>query len=136
MHISHTKSFNIHLSIALATLAHMINVYEICRNKLSNIQYGRFQILPMDLPFWTVLVSWYPHHAFTTLYNIIIRASLRLSCRVFQPKSSPQLYHPFVDPICSFVTSQLKVARKHTSQPDYLRIFRQLVHELAGRLTV
>ncbi len=32
MHISHTKSFNIPVSIALATHAHMINVYEICLN--------------------------------------------------------------------------------------------------------
>ncbi len=32
MHITHTKSFNIHVSIALPTLAHMINVYEICLN--------------------------------------------------------------------------------------------------------
>ncbi len=32
MYISHTKSFNIPVSIALATLAHMINVYEICLN--------------------------------------------------------------------------------------------------------
>ncbi len=62
MHISHTKSFNIPVSIALATLAHIINVYEICLNKLSDIQYARFQILPMDLPFCTILVSWYPHH--------------------------------------------------------------------------
>ncbi len=51
-------------------------------------------------------------------------------------RSPPWLYHLFVHPICSFVTSQLKEARKHTSQPDYLRIFSQLVHELAGRLTV
>ncbi len=36
MHISHTKSFNIPVSIALATLAHMINVYEMFQyNKLS-----------------------------------------------------------------------------------------------------
>ncbi len=32
MHISYTKSFNIPVSIAPATLAHMINVYEICLN--------------------------------------------------------------------------------------------------------
>ncbi len=32
MHISHTKSFNIPVSIALATLVHMINVYNICLN--------------------------------------------------------------------------------------------------------
>ncbi len=51
-------------------------------------------------------------------------------------RSPPWLYHPFVDPICSFVTSQLKVARKYTSQPDYLRIFSQLFNELAGKLTV
>ncbi len=32
MHISYTKSFNIPVSIAFATLAHMINVYAICLN--------------------------------------------------------------------------------------------------------
>ncbi len=32
MHISHTQSFNIPVSIALVTLAHMINVYKICLN--------------------------------------------------------------------------------------------------------
>ncbi len=60
MYISHTKSFNIPVSIALATLAHMINVYEICintTNLLYDIQYARFQILPVDLNFETVLVS-------------------------------------------------------------------------------
>ncbi len=51
-------------------------------------------------------------------------------------RSLPWLYHSFVKPRCSFVTCDLKVARKHTSQPDYLRMFSQLVHELAGRLTV
>ncbi len=38
-------------------------------NKLSNIQYARFHILPVDLHFETVLVSWYPHHVIAT--NII-----------------------------------------------------------------
>ncbi len=51
MDISHTKSFNIPVSIALATLAHMTNVYEICLNKISDIQYSRFQILHVDLHF-------------------------------------------------------------------------------------
>ncbi len=31
-------------------------------NKLFDIQYARFHILPVDLHFETVLVSWYPHH--------------------------------------------------------------------------
>ncbi len=31
-------------------------------NKLSDIQYARFHILPVDLHFETVLVSRYPHH--------------------------------------------------------------------------
>ncbi len=55
MHVSHTKSFNIPVSFALAILAHMINVYEIYLmspyNKLSHIQYARFQILPVDIHF-------------------------------------------------------------------------------------
>ncbi len=67
------------------------------------------------------------------LYDVLVRTDI---CHTCQARSPPWLYHLFVDPICSFVTSQLKIARKHTSQPDYLRIFSQLVHELAGRLTV
>ncbi len=53
MHISNTKFFNIPVSIALATLAHIINVYDILPqyNKLSDIQYARFQILPVYLHF-------------------------------------------------------------------------------------
>ncbi len=52
MHISHTKSFNIPVSVALAILAHMINVYDMSQyNKLSDIQYARFQILPVDVHF-------------------------------------------------------------------------------------
>ncbi len=31
-------------------------------NKLSDIQYARFQILPVDLYFGLFLVSWFPHH--------------------------------------------------------------------------
>ncbi len=31
-------------------------------NKRFDIQYARFHILPVDLHFETVLVSWYPHH--------------------------------------------------------------------------
>ncbi len=31
-------------------------------NKLSDIRYARFRILPVDLHFETVLVSWYLHH--------------------------------------------------------------------------
>ncbi len=31
-------------------------------NKLSDIQYASFHILPVNLDFETVLVSWYPHH--------------------------------------------------------------------------
>ncbi len=46
------KSFNIPVSFALVTLAHMINVYEICLNTTnSDIQYARFQILSMDVHF-------------------------------------------------------------------------------------
>ncbi len=51
MHISHTKYFNIPVSIAFATLAHTINeqVWDMSQsNKLSDIQYARFQILPVD----------------------------------------------------------------------------------------
>ncbi len=67
-------------------------------------------------------------------YRQLRQNSGKYSARACRPacRSPPQLYHPFVDPICSFVTSQLKAARKHTSQPDYLKILSQLVHELAG----
>ncbi len=57
------------VSIAFATLAHMINVYEMSQyNKLSDIQYARFHMLPVDLHFQSVLVSWYPHHALVGMF--------------------------------------------------------------------
>ncbi len=42
-------------------------------NKLSNIQYARFHILPVDLHFENVLVCWYPHPV------PVITRSLRLT---------------------------------------------------------
>ncbi len=50
MHISHTKSFNIPVSIALATLAHMINVYEIC---LNTTNYPIFNMQDFRYCLWT-----------------------------------------------------------------------------------
>ncbi len=50
-HISHTKSFNISVSIALTTLAHILNGYMSQYNKLSDFQYPRFQILVVHLHF-------------------------------------------------------------------------------------
>ncbi len=61
MHISHTKSFNIHISIALATLAHMINVYEICLNTthflIFKLQYFRYCLWTSILDCFGQLVS-------------------------------------------------------------------------------
>ncbi len=62
MHISHTKSFNAPVSIALATPAHVINVYEICLNT-TNYSICKISDIACGPPLWTVLVSWYPHHA-------------------------------------------------------------------------
>ncbi len=45
-------------------------------NKLSDIQYARFDILPVKLHFETVLVSWYPHHAPELLSNIKVSRDL------------------------------------------------------------
>ncbi len=56
MHISHTKYFNIPVLIALATLAHMINVYEICLNTTNYLIYSICKISDIA---W---VSRYPHH--------------------------------------------------------------------------
>ncbi len=39
-------------------------------NKLSDIQYARFHILPVDLHFETVLVTWYPHHDLRTVLSM------------------------------------------------------------------
>ncbi len=62
MQISHTKSFNIPVSIALATFAHMINVYEICLNTTNYLIFTICKIsdIACGPPFWTVLFSWYP----------------------------------------------------------------------------
>ncbi len=67
MHITHTISFNIPVSIALATLAHMINEYQICLNA-TNYPYSICKIsdIARGPPFWTDLVSWYPHHITVT----------------------------------------------------------------------
>ncbi len=54
MYISHTKSFNI--SFALATLAHMLNMYEICLNTTNYLIFNIFKISDIACrpPFWTV----------------------------------------------------------------------------------
>ncbi len=61
MHISHTKSFNIPVSIALATLAHMINVYEICINTTNylifNMQDFRYCLWTSTLDCFGQLIS-------------------------------------------------------------------------------
>ncbi len=54
MHISHTKSFNIPVSIALATLAHMINVYEICLNATN---YPIFNMQDLMYCLWTSMLD-------------------------------------------------------------------------------
>ncbi len=54
MRISHTKSFNIHVSIALATLAHMINVYEIC---LNTTNYPIFNMQDFRYCMWTSMLD-------------------------------------------------------------------------------
>ncbi len=54
MHISHTKSFNIPLSIALAKLPHRINVYEIC---LSTTNYRIFNMQDFRYCLWTSILD-------------------------------------------------------------------------------
>ncbi len=75
MHISHTKFFNIPVSIALATLAHMINVYERCLNTINYPIFNmhRFQILHVDLHFglfWLAgIPTMVPSHFVISLYS-------------------------------------------------------------------
>ncbi len=61
MHISHTKSFNIPVSIALAIPAHVINVYEICLNTTNypvlNMQDFRYCLWTAILDCFGQLVS-------------------------------------------------------------------------------
>ncbi len=61
MHIWHMKSFNIPVSIALATLVHMINVYEIYPNATNypiyNMQDFRFCLWTSILDCFGQLVS-------------------------------------------------------------------------------
>ncbi len=54
MHISHTKSFNIPVSIALATLPHMINVYEMC---LNTTNYPIFNMQDFRYCPWTYILD-------------------------------------------------------------------------------
>ncbi len=59
MHISHTKSFNIPVSIALATLAHKINVYEIYFNTTN---YLIFNMQDFRYCLWTSILDCYPNN--------------------------------------------------------------------------
>ncbi len=54
MHISYTKSFNIPVSIEFATLAHMINVYEICINTTN---YPIFNMQGFIYWLWTSILK-------------------------------------------------------------------------------
>ncbi len=54
MHISHTKSFNMPFSIELATLAHMINVYEIW---LNTTNYPIFNMQDFRYCLWTSILD-------------------------------------------------------------------------------
>ncbi len=58
-HILHTKSFNMHVSIGLTTLAHMLNAYEIYlnKNKLSDFLYGRFHIMSIVIRVNSIMVK-------------------------------------------------------------------------------
>ncbi len=54
-HISHTKSFNIPVSVALATLVHVKCVWDMSQyNKLANFQCTKFQILVIHIHFGLV----------------------------------------------------------------------------------
>ncbi len=54
IHISYTKSFNVPVSIAFATLAHMINVYEIC---LNTTNYVVFNMQGVIYRLWTSILK-------------------------------------------------------------------------------
>ncbi len=54
MYIPHTKSFNIPVSIAINTLAHMINVYEIC---LNTTNYPIFNMQDFRYCLWTCILD-------------------------------------------------------------------------------
>ncbi len=54
MHISYTKSFNIPVSFAFATLAYMINVYEIC---LNTTNYPIFNMQGFIYCLWTSILK-------------------------------------------------------------------------------
>ncbi len=54
MHISYTKSFNIPVSTAFATLAHVINVYEI---SLNTTNYPIFNMQGFIYCVWTYILK-------------------------------------------------------------------------------
>ncbi len=54
MYISHTKSSNIYVLISLATLVHMINVYEIC---LVTTNYTIFNMQDFRYCQWTSILD-------------------------------------------------------------------------------
>ncbi len=68
MHISQTKSFNIPVSLALATLAHMINVYEIC---LNTTNYPIFDMQDFRYCMWTFILDCFGQLVSSPCYAVI-----------------------------------------------------------------
>ncbi len=66
MQISYTKSFNIPVSIAFATLAHMINVYEIC---LNTTNYTILNMQGFIYCMWTSILKLFWSAGIPTMYK-------------------------------------------------------------------
>ncbi len=77
-----TKSFNIPVSFALATLDHMTK-FILCMRYVAIQQTIRYSICKISViacgpPFWTVFVSWYPHHMYITMTTRAILSKINI----------------------------------------------------------
>ncbi len=108
MHISHTKSFNIPVSIADTTLAHMINVYEICFNTTN---YLIFNMQDFRYCLWTSLLDCFGQLVSPPWYLIL--RTLNTSTCVYRwtnvtkhLKKLSEMNCSFSQPSVSYSTSQ------------------------------
>ncbi len=69
-HVSPTKSFSIPIWSQLTTPAHMLNGYEICLNSTNWFSICNMSDTGCVPPFWTVLVTWYPHYDAGSLADV------------------------------------------------------------------
>ncbi len=120
MYISNTKSFNIPVSIVLATLAHMINVYEIC---LNTTNYPIFNMQAFRYCLWTSILDCFgqlvspPCQRQACMYHLMHSILGNQSINKWLPgcpQASPSPHYAYwVDLYCQAICHQLTCERCH-----------------------